>query len=193
MKGYAMMNDTLKTIAKRFSCRSFTDRLPGDEILMAIAQAAIQAPSGMNRQGWHVTVLKNKSLIDEMESEGMAFLSGMEDKSMYERIMSRGGKLFYNAACMIIIAIKETVPKGAELIDCGILAQNIALAATSLGIASLHCGFVGLAFTGGKAAELKRRLKFPEGYECGMGVLLGYAAHEVPPHVPDQEKITVIG
>lgn len=193
MKGCTNMNDTLKTIAKRFSCRSFTDQLPEEEALTAIAQAAIQAPSGMNRQGWHVIVVKDKSLIDEMETEGMAFLSGMEDKSMYERIMSRGGKLFYNAPCMIVVAIREAFPKGAELIDCGILAQNVALAATSLGVANLHCGFVGLAFTGGKAADFKRRLKFPEGYECGMGILLGYATDEVPPHVPNQEKITVIG
>ncbi|HML37773.1 MAG TPA: nitroreductase family protein [Bacillota bacterium] len=186
------MNDTLKTIAGRYSCRSYTDQLPEDEKLMAIAQAGIQAPSGMNRQGWQVIVVKDKNLIDEMEAEGMKILSGMGDKSMYERIMARGGKLFYNAPCMIVVAIKEAFPKGAELIDCGILAQNIVLAATSLGIANLHCGFVGLAFAGGKAADFKRRLKFPEGYECGMGVLLGYAANTAEPHLPDQEKITVI-
>lgn len=98
-----------------------------------------------------------------------------------------------NAPCMIVIAIKEAFPKGAELIDCGILAQNIVLAATSLGIANLHCGFVGLVFAGSKGAEFKKRLQFPEGYECGMGVLLGYAAATVPPHTPDQSKITVIG
>ncbi|QIB69695.1 nitroreductase [Aminipila butyrica] len=186
------MNSTLKTIAERFSCRSFTGRLPEQEDLMAIAQAAIQAPSGMNRQGWHVILVKDKALIEEMETEGMSILSALEDKSMYERIMSRGGRLFYNAPCMIVIAVKEAFPKGAEWIDCGILAQNIALAATSLGIANLHCGFVGVAFAGNKAADFKRRLKFPEGYECGMGVLLGYAEHMASPHIPNQEKITVI-
>lgn len=187
------MNSTLKTIAERFSCRSFTNQLPEKEELMAIAQAAIQAPSGMNRQGWHVIVVKDKTIIEEMEAEGMRILSAMDDKSMYERIMARGGRLFYNAPCMIVIAIKEAFPKGAELIDCGILAQNTALAATSLGIANLHCGFVGLAFAGNKAADFKCKLKFPEGYECGMGVLLGYAENIVSPHVPNQEKITVIG
>ena len=187
-----MMNDTLKTIAERFSCRSFSDKVPEDVYLQAIAQAAIQAPSGMNRQYWHVIVVKDKNIISEMEAEGMNILSCMDDKSMYDRIMSRGGKLFYNASCMVIIAIKEAYPKGAELIDCGILAQNIALAATSLGVANLHCGFVGLAFAGKRAAEFKTRLRFPEGYECGMGVLLGYAKDITSPHVPDQKKITVI-
>lgn len=187
------MNDTLKAIANRFSCRSFTDQIPDDEKLMDICQAAIQAPSGMNRQGWQVILVKDKNIIDEMDAEGIRILASMEDKSLYNRILSRGGKLFYNAPCMIVIAIKEAYPKGAELIDCGILAQNIVLAATSLGLANLHCGFVGLAFAGSKGAEFKKRLQFPEGYECGMGVLLGYPTNVVSPHVPDQNKITVIG
>ena len=186
------MNETLRTISKRFSCRSFTEIMPEDEQLSAITQAAIQAPSGMNRQGWQVIVVKNKGLIDEMEAEGMKIISNMEDKSIFDRIVSRGGRLFYNAPCIIVIAVKEAYPKGAELIDLGILAQNIALAATSLGIDNLHCGFVGLAFTGEKAADFKCRLQFPEGYECGMGVLLGYAKEANQPHVPNNEKITVI-
>lgn len=186
------MNDTLKIIAERFSCRNFTDKMPENKYLEAIAQAAIQAPSGMNRQYWHVIVVKNKDLISQMEKEGTHMLSLMEDKSMYERIMERGGKLFYNAPCMIVIAIKEAAQKGVELIDCGILAQNISLAAASLGLANLHCGFVGLAFAGNRADEFKAKLRFPEGYECGMGVLLGYTEHAVPPHAPDQDKITYI-
>lgn len=186
------MNDTLKTIARRFSCRSFTERVPGDDELMAIARAGIQAPSGMNRQGWQVILVKDKALIDDMDSEGMRFLAGMEDKAMYERIVQRGGKIFYNAPCMIIAAIKESSPKGAELIDCGILAQNLVLAATSLGIDNLHCGFTALVFAGPRGPEFKARLKFPAGYECGIGILLGYAASAAAPHEPDENKITVI-
>lgn len=186
------MNETLKVISERFSCRNFSDRMPEPEFLDAITQSAIQAPSGMNRQCWHVIVIKNNDIISEMEAEGMKFLSLMEDKTMYERILSRGGRLFYNAPCIILIAIKEAYPKGAELIDCGILAQNIVLAATSLGISNLHCGFVGLAFAGEKASEFKSKLKFPEGYECGMGVLLGYANVTAPPHSPNQDKVTFI-
>lgn len=186
------MNDTLKVIAGRFSCRSFTGRVPDPDHLSAIAQAAIQAPSGMNRQNWQVIVVKDTKLIKDMDEEGIRILAGMQDRSMYERIMSLGGSLFYHAPCMIVIAVKETAPKGAELIDCGILAQTIVLAATSLGIASLHCGLVGLAFAGNKAAEFKERLKFPAGYECGMGILLGYPTENKSPHIPDQSKITII-
>ena len=186
------MNETLKIIANRFSCRSFSDRMPDDNQLQLIARAAIQAPSGMNRQHWHIVVVKNKKLIAEMEEAGMKVLSLMDDKSTYDRIMSRGGRLFYNAPCMIMVAVKQAIPKGAELIDCGIAAQNIVLAAESLGLASLHCGLACLAFAGENGEKFKAMLKFPPGYECGIGVLLGYAKVKALPHEPVREKITVI-
>lgn len=186
------MNETLNVIAKRFSCRDFNNKDISNENLELIAQAALQSPSGMNRQHWQIIVIKNKTLLSEMDIEGMKVLSSMQDKTLYQKIMARGGKLFYNAPCMILLAVKEAYPKGAELIDLGILAQNIVLAATSLDIATLHCGFVGLAFAGNKAAEFKSRLKFIDGYECGLGILLGYANTVAPPHSLDKSKITII-
>lgn len=187
------MNDTLKTIATRYSCRAFTDRAVSDADLLQIVNAGIQAPSGMNRQNWQIIVVQDRALLAEMESEGMRVLSEFPDKSMYNRIIGRGGKLFYNSPCMVFIAVKEAIPKGAELIDLGIVAQNISLAATSLGIDNCHCGFVAFCFAGGKAEEFKRKLKFPDGYEVGLAVLLGYGKEQGTPHTPDKNKITFIG
>lgn len=186
------MNETLRVIAKRYSCRDFKSDMPSDEQLLAIAEAAIQAPSGMNRQAWRVIVVKDKKLMQDMENEGMSYLAAMEDKSSYNRIMDRGGRLFYGAPCMIVVPI-DPARHDLSLIDCGILCQNITLAATSLGIASVICGFTRMAFAGGKRAEeFKKRLGFPEGYEFGCSVLLGYANTTKPPHEPDKGKILFI-
>lgn len=186
------MNETLKVIAKRYSCRDYKNETPPDEVLRLIAEAAIQAPSGMNRQAWRVIVVKDKELMRDMESEGMSYLADMEDKSLYNRIMERGGRLFYGAPCMIAVPIDPSQYAPA-LIDCGILCQNIALAATSLGVANIMCGFAGLAFAGGRRAEeFSKRLGFPDGYAFGCSVLLGYANSTRPPHVPDKEKITFL-
>lgn len=184
------MNEVLETIARRYSCRAFTDVLPEDDKLRTIATAAVQSPSGMNRQAWRVIVVKDRALMDEMEAEGMAILAAMVDKSAYERIMSRGGTLFYHAPCMLMVPIDTS--KGAVL-DCGILCQTAALAATSLGIDNLICGFAGLAFSGSKAQYFKEKLGFPEGYEFGTSVLLGYAVKPGLPHEPDSDKISFVG
>jgi len=180
------MNDTLKFIKERFSCRGYTDQLPTDEQLDLIAQAAVQAPSGNNRQNWQVIVVKNPEIVKEMDNEGMEHIK-KTDPSGYERMTSRGGNLFYNAPCMFMLAVK-----GDGGVDLGILAQNIAIAATSLGLASLHCGMVGCSFSGEKADYFKKKLKFNEGYNCGIAVLVGYAKNPGKPHEPDLSKITIV-
>jgi len=35
----------------------------------------------------------------------------------------------------------------------------------------------------------KNRIGFPEGYEFGLAVLVGYAAGEGKPHEPDMDKL----
>ncbi|MDR2090316.1 MAG: nitroreductase family protein [Clostridiales bacterium] len=191
--GAPKTNETLETIAKRYSCRAFyPDRSVADCDLAAIAAAGLRAPSGMNRQNWQIITVKNKELIAEMEAEGMRVLSGFEDKSVYNRIAARGGRLFYGAPCLIMLSVKEAFPNGAEMIDLGIAAQNIALAAASLGIANCHCGLAAFCFAGSKREEFKRKLKFQEGYECGLAVLLGYAKEQSAPHAIDCNKAVVI-
>ena len=117
-----MILNTIEAINTRYSCRAFTDRLPSDEQLELIAKAAIASPSGMNRQLWRVVVVKNKALLADLEAEGMKNLAALPDKSIFDRIASRGGKLYYNAPCMIVVPIAQTEPAGAELFDCGIVA-----------------------------------------------------------------------
>ena len=186
------MNETLKTIAKRYSCRNFSDKAISDADLRAIGDAGIQAPSAMNRQGWHIAVVKNKALIAEIEAEGIRVLSELPDKAAYDRIMKRGGKMFYNAQAVVFIAVKDGETNAYAKVDLGIAAQNISLAATSLGIDNCHCGMVALCFAGGKKDEFKKKLKFPDGYECSYGVLLGYGREQGTPHAPDKGKLTFI-
>lgn len=182
------MNEVLKTIKNRYSCRSFTGEALKKEDVEAIALAAVQAPSAMNKQPWEIIVVRDKALIDEMDAAVMDMLSKQEDKSSYERIMGRGGKLFYNAPCMYVIAQKA----GGDL-DCGIVTENMALAASSLGLGNVICGMARMVFMTEKGEEFKAKL-IPEGYEFGMSVLVGYAVNpEGTPHEPDMSKIKYIG
>lgn len=175
------MNDVLNTIAKRYSCRSFTNQTVENEKIEAIALAAVQAPSAMNKQPWQIIVIKDKSLIEEMDAYGMTQL----DEASHQRIMSRGGKLFYNAPLMFVVA-----KSGNKDLDCGIVTQNITLAATSLDLGNVVCALATYAF---KNESFKKRI-LPEGYEFAISVLVGYPSEELgTPHLVDLEKITYIG
>lgn len=181
------MNETLRTIAERYSCRAYDGRFIEKEKLEALALAAVQSPSGLNRQPWQVIVITNKSLIEEMDAEGMDILSKAEDKAVYQRFISRGGTLYYNAPCMFLI-LKQP---GMDL-DTGIVSQNIALAATSLGLGSVICGMAAIPFNGPQGNTFKQRLGFPDGWEFGMAVLVGYTKSTGTPHEPDISKIRYV-
>ncbi len=187
------MNEMLKAIERRYTCRAYADTKIPDEDLRAIAQAAIQSPSAMNRQNWQVVFVKDPGLLQDLEEAGMEVLANLDDKAMYERIQGRGGKVYYNAPCMVYITVKQESDSNYDLIDCGILAENIALAAASLGINSTHCGLAALPLGGPRSAEFIEQLQFPEGYGFGLAVLLGYEVQPGTPHEPDQGKITWIG
>ena len=181
------MNETLNTIAQRYSCRAYDGRLPEKSKLEAIALAAVQSPSGMNRQPWQIVVITNKEFIDEMDDEGMRILAEAEDKSTYERFMSRGGKLYYNAPCMFLILKKP----GTDL-DAGIVSENIALAASSLGLGNVICGMAAIPFNGPNGEIYKKKTGFSDGWEFGMAVLIGFAEKTGAPHEPDMSKICFI-
>ena len=183
-----MMNEMLKIIESRFSCRGYTDKkLTSDEV-NAIANAAVQSPSANNSQRWQIIMVTNKELIQEMDDEALKVMSGFEDKSMYERMMSRGGSVFYNASCVAYIATSSAD----VALDCGIVSENIALAATALGLGNCICGLAGLSFSEDKGAYFKEKLGFQKDFGFGMAVLIGHAKEPGKPHDPDTSKITII-
>lgn len=182
------MNEVLRTIAQRYSCRAYDGRLPEKEQLEAIALAAVQSPSGINKQPWLVHVITDKAFIEEMDAEGMRILAAAEDKSVYQRFMDRGGNLYYNAPCMFLV-LKQA---GTEM-DSGIVSENIALAAASLGLGSVICGMAAIPFKGPKAEEFKQRAGIAGDWEFGISVLVGYAKGSGTPHEPDLSKIKYLG
>ena len=186
------MNETLRNIAERYSCRDFAKTPLTDGQIEAITNAALAAPSAMNIQPWHLIIIKDKALIDELDADGMGILAAQEDKAAYERFMGRGGKLFYNAPFMMLI-LSDGSKWGT--LDSGILCQNVVLAAQSLGLASCIVGMAGIPLDGPRKEEYAKRLGFPEGYGFSVGVIIGSlgANGKKDPHELDRNKATTVG
>ena len=180
-----MMNDTLRVIAERYSCRNFDGRMPERDKLEAIALAAVQSPSGMNRQLWRIVVVNDKALMDDLNDEGMRILEKSGD-TYYELILKRGGHLFYNAPCMYLILMQS---ENKRETDIGIVSENIALAAASLGLASVIAASPSMVLNGPNGKAIRQKLNLPDGWEFGLSVLVGYAAAEGKPHQPDLSKV----
>lgn len=182
------MNETLDTIAKRFSCRYFKADPLSDELVKTIAMAGAQAPSAKNRKPWWISVVRNKSLLKELEAEALANLHRQEDQSDYTYVLKRGGGIFYGAPCVMVVAVDPAIPNAQ--IDGAIVAENIVLAATSLGLGTVYCGFLRHAFRGEAGQHFSLRLEQPRGYVFCCAVVLGYPAKTRQPLAPGLDKIS---
>ncbi len=79
---------------------------------------------------------------------------------------------FWNAPTVILITADKTV-RFAE-IDCALAAENILIAAESLGLGSLIMAFTEFLFVSEKGKKLKKELEVPQGYKHVCMVALGY-------------------
>jgi len=183
------MNETLKNINERYTCRDFTGAALSTDQVEELVKAALSAPSAMNLQPWHVIMVTDKSLVDELDAEGMSILAAAEDKGGYNRMMDRGGKLFYNAPCLAVI-LSDGSNWGT--LDCGILCQNMVLAAESMGLGTCIVGMAGVPINGPKGDEYKNRLGFPEGHTFAVGVLVGEIKSGKEPHEHDRSKVSYV-
>lgn len=115
--------DAIINIMTRRSVRSFDKRSITKDELKLITDAAKCAPSGMNKQLWHFSVIQNKDVLKRLAS---ATSKAMSLGDSYD---------FYSPDTLIIASNERSNPHGAE--DCACALENIFLAANSLGIGSV--------------------------------------------------------
>lgn len=184
------MNEVLNTIASRFSCRKYTGAPVEAEKLEKIAMAGLQAPSALNKQPLEVIVIHNKALIEELDAVALAYMKE-QAPGAYERILSRGGKVYYNAPSIFLVL--KTPDAGATApVDAGILVQNMALAATSLDLNCVIAAMTEMPFLSDKAADLKARIGWKDGYEFAIGLIVGYGDMEGKPHEVNPVKVNFV-
>ncbi len=180
------MNVVLETIAKRCSCRDYNGKMPEKEKLDALAKAALQAPSSMNMQPCKVVVINNKELVDEIDALGMKILQESENQSYYNMIKARGGKLLYNAPCMISVLLNDS----SKQLDLGLAVQNVLIAATSLGLSSVVVGSINVVLDTPEGEAYKEILGYDTTWKSGAVILVGYSHEEGLPHQVDSSKIS---
>lgn len=168
------MNETLQVILSRRSIRKYKPEQIMDSELQQILKAAVYAPSAMNRQKWHFSIIQDQELLDQMVDVIKEQMLNSGQEHLAQRARSANFHTFYHAPTLIIICRDEK----ASYIDCGAAAQNIALAAESLNIGSCLIGFTAMLFAAEKGQALLEKLNIPAGYKFACSVTLGYKAVE---------------
>ena len=181
-------NQTLETINNRRSIRMFTDRPVDDADIHTILQAANQAPSAHNQQSWRFIVVKGQKKQELARLVSSRAAEFPRPSTALLRMASRS-----IASAPVVIAVANTgelIEHGTDLfkIDKKIAydffrtmeiqssaaaVQNLLLAATSIGLASVWLGILFLLkdevleFLGEPAGEFMAVV--PVGYALKSG------------------------
>jgi len=180
------MNETLKTIFNRRSIRTFDNNRPvPEDKIRTLLDAAIMAPSTRNTQMWHFSVVRSKEIIDKMVARTKENIMKSENEFLKGRASSPDYHTFHRAPVVIVISGD---PNARNIrFDIGAAAENICLAATSLGLGTCIIASSDYLFEGDDREEIKKMLGIPPGYEHICCIAVGYnaAAH---PEAPERKK-----
>lgn len=180
-----IQNEVTKNMMDRRSIRAYKPEQIAEEELSTVLECGINAPSGANRQQWFVTVMQDKAFLDEISDKVYAWrIANARDDEEIARINSRPKSVSFGAPTVLWCAY----PASEGPANLGFLAENMVLAASSIGLGTCFLGGV-MAYLKGaeEGRELVSRMKLPEGYELAYGLALGYPA-ESPEAKPREKK-----
>ena len=169
------MNETLKVLETRRSCRNFKPDMIKEEELKAILRAGTYAPTGMGKQSPIIIAVTDKALRDEIAEENRKIAGGPE-----------GYDPFYGAPVILIVLAKKDVVT--HVYDGALVLGNLMNAAESLGVASIWIHRAKEEFESDFGKNILKRLGIPDEYE-GIGhCALGYAAVPAKEPVPRKDN-----
>lgn len=122
--GEKMNNETTKTIFSRKSVRNYVETTLSQETLEFLVRAGMAAPSAMDRRPWEFIIINDKNVVKKLND-------ALPHAKMAE-----------NAGQAIVVAgniEKQAGGKDATfwIMDCSAAAENILLAAESLGLGAV--------------------------------------------------------
>ena len=168
----SVVNDLMMS---RRSIRAYKDSVISRETLNEILKYGINAPNGQNLQSYEIRVIDSPALIDSITKAVVKDNPKIAEREGFKNI-------FVNAPCVVCIAC-DTQYDMAQ-IDCGLLGENIILAAWAKGIGSCCLGSSARWILDSPSAKpYLDRMAFSKGYKLLYCIALGYPA-ETPKAKP---------
>lgn len=164
------MNETLKTIASRRSCRAYKEDKVPLEIVKEILVAGTKAPSALNKQSASIICLQDEKVVEDLRTRLIDF---------------RGKDPLYGAKTVVLVYADKNSRFAFQDGTC--VLENMFLAATSLGVASCWINCLHDYFATEEGNHFKKEVLKLEDDTVTIGTcILGYAANE-PQEKPKKE------
>ncbi|MCR5739821.1 MAG: nitroreductase [Lachnospiraceae bacterium] len=169
------MNETLKVLESRRSCRNFKPDMVKEDELKEILKAGTYAATGMGKQSPVIIAVTDKTLRDEISAENRK-IGGWGE----------GFDPFYGAPVILIVLADKSVPT--YVYDGSLVMGNLMNAAESLGVANIWIHRAKEEFESDFGREILKKLGIEGNYE-GIGhCALGYAAEPAKDPAPRKEN-----
>ena len=169
------MNETIKTLENRRSCRSFKPDMVKEEELKQIIEAGTYAATGVGKQSPIIIAVTDKETRDLISEENRK-IGGWNE----------GFDPFYGAPVILIVLADKNVPT--YKYDGSLVMGNLMNAAESLGVANIWIHRAKEEFESEFGKDILKKLGVEGDYE-GIGhCALGYAAKEPNAAAPRKEN-----
>lgn len=172
--------ELLEAIYQRRAVRSFKRMSVAEDMLQELVDAGIQAPSAVNAQPWHFTIVRSAAVLDKISvSAKQHMLSTLGSTSTMsgfrEHLASPDFHIFYHAPVLIVISARDR-DWAAE--DASLAAQNLMLAAHDQGLGTCWIGFAQRWLA---AEEGRRLINLPPDCIPIAPIIVGHPDGVTPP------------
>ncbi len=177
-------NPVIKAIMARRSIRKYLDKPVEHEKLAVIAECGINAPSSGNNQPWLLRVVENQELLAEINQ---VYVKAHAQQVRRDKNFKN---MFRNAPNIIVVCSPR---KGGSDEEAGMLAENMMLAAQSLGLGTCCLGGIVRFLSSHNQAEFfLDELNIPVDYKINFIIAIGYPDEEPAAKPRDTSKIMYI-
>lgn len=180
------MNEIIANILARRSIRRYRPDPVEKEKIQQILQCGLYAPSGMNRQPWHFTVITDRALLDKISAENQKIMLQSDNEQVRQRAQAPDFDNFRGAPMAIMVSGEKNAVFAPA--DCANAIQNMALAAHSLELGSCYLASFKPILERPEGRYLLEALKIPEGYVPLYALSLGYGNEELGERAPRREN-----
>lgn len=164
-----------EVFARRRSIRSYTGEAVTEEQVKEILAAADFSPVGRAKyETVHLTCVQDKAMLALIE------------KDIASKFDNGRGAFLYNAPYLIIIS--SNANDNLAYSNCAIIAQNMVLAATNLGLGACHNWCCAMAIA--TNAALLQKLAIPANFKPACAIVFGKTNEGLPPRELVKDRIT---